>query len=262
MTDETTEPEIPVDPPVEEPEQPTDPNEPIEEPEVPEESTEPSEPIEEPEIPEESTEPSEPVEEPEIPEESTEPSEPVEEPEIPEESTEPSEPVEEPEIPDESTAPEKPVNSPDSNSTNINEGNVPDQTVESSESTVPSQGNEYYEPKEDRSTRVEKPKKAEKKVASNQVDNQTKDQNDSVVSVNKKKVSSPKKSENEVSSQWVANQPEDIDIKSGDTEYKIQWGDTLWAISIKADTTIASLVELNGIENPDLIYAGDILRLK
>ena len=157
MTDETTEPEIPVDPPVEEPEQPTDPNEPIEEPEVPEESTEPSEPIEEPEIPEE--------------------------------STEPSEPVEEPEIPDESTAPEKPVNSPDSNSTNINEGNVPDQTVESSESTVPSQGNEYYEPKEDRSTRVEKPKKAEKKVASKQVDNQTKDQNDSVVSVNKKKVS-------------------------------------------------------------------------
>lgn len=60
---------------------------------------------------------------------------------------------------------------------------------------------------------------------------------------------------------WLANAPEDINIKKGDTSYVIQWGDTLWAIAIKAETTVDALAKLNNITNVDLIYAGDTLRL-
>ena len=42
----------------------------------------------------------------------------------------------------------------------------------------------------------------------------------------------------------------------------IEWGDTLSEIAIKYNTTVDKLVELNNIENPDLIYAGDKLRVK
>ena len=44
--------------------------------------------------------------------------------------------------------------------------------------------------------------------------------------------------------------------------HTIEWGDTLSEIAIKYNTTIDKLVELNNIENPDLIYAGDKLRFK
>ena len=47
----------------------------------------------------------------------------------------------------------------------------------------------------------------------------------------------------------------------GHTLYKIRSGDTLWSISRKYGVSIATIVRLNRIQNPNLIYAGDILRI-
>lgn len=47
---------------------------------------------------------------------------------------------------------------------------------------------------------------------------------------------------------------------SGQT-YTIQAGDTLSGIAGMFGTSVAHLVALNGIENPDLIYAGDTIRI-
>lgn len=47
---------------------------------------------------------------------------------------------------------------------------------------------------------------------------------------------------------------------SGQT-YTIQSGDTLSGIAGRFGTSVAHLVTLNGIENPDLIYAGDTIRI-
>lgn len=44
--------------------------------------------------------------------------------------------------------------------------------------------------------------------------------------------------------------------------YKIKRGDTLSEIAVKFDTTVQRLVEINSIENPDKIYAGDTIRIK
>ena len=41
--------------------------------------------------------------------------------------------------------------------------------------------------------------------------------------------------------------------------YKIQWGDTLWSISRRYGVSIAYLVRLNRIQNPNIIYAGNTL---
>ena len=41
--------------------------------------------------------------------------------------------------------------------------------------------------------------------------------------------------------------------------YKIKWGDTLWSISRRYGVSIAYLVRLNRIQNPNLIYAGNNL---
>ena len=70
---------------------------------------------------------------------------------------------------------------------------------------------------------------------------------------------------------WVANTPEqvatEIDSQSDEkdqdplSDYTIVWGDTLWAISLATGTTVEELAENNNIENPDLIYAGDLLTL-
>ena len=45
------------------------------------------------------------------------------------------------------------------------------------------------------------------------------------------------------------------------TLYKIKWGDTLWSISRRYGVSIAQIVKLNRIKNPNLIYAGSIIRL-
>ncbi len=38
-------------------------------------------------------------------------------------------------------------------------------------------------------------------------------------------------------------------------------GDTLWAISVRYDTTVARLVRINNIPNPDLIFPGQVFRV-
>ena len=43
--------------------------------------------------------------------------------------------------------------------------------------------------------------------------------------------------------------------------YKVRWGDTLWGISRRYGVSIATIVRLNRIANPNLIYAGDTLRI-
>ena len=43
--------------------------------------------------------------------------------------------------------------------------------------------------------------------------------------------------------------------------YTVQAGDTLWGIAQNHNTTIATLTALNHIENPSLIYPGQILIL-
>lgn len=51
--------------------------------------------------------------------------------------------------------------------------------------------------------------------------------------------------------------------KSGNAEYyTIQAGDTLSEIAVKFNTTVVRLCELNNITNPDLIYAGNTIRVK
>lgn len=45
------------------------------------------------------------------------------------------------------------------------------------------------------------------------------------------------------------------------TQYKIQWGDTLWSISRRYGVPIATIVRLNRIKNPNLIYAGSTIRI-
>lgn len=47
----------------------------------------------------------------------------------------------------------------------------------------------------------------------------------------------------------------------GHTLYKIKWGDTLWSISRRYGVSIATIVRLNRIQNPNLIYAGKTLRI-
>lgn len=45
------------------------------------------------------------------------------------------------------------------------------------------------------------------------------------------------------------------------TLYKIKWGDTLWGISRRYGVPIATIVRLNRIQNPNLIYAGQTIRI-
>ena len=48
---------------------------------------------------------------------------------------------------------------------------------------------------------------------------------------------------------------------SGDCTYTIQRGDTLSAIAIRFNTTVATLSAANGITNPNLIFAGQVLKV-
>ncbi|MFN3411543.1 MAG: LysM peptidoglycan-binding domain-containing protein, partial [Exilispira sp.] len=43
--------------------------------------------------------------------------------------------------------------------------------------------------------------------------------------------------------------------------YKIIWGDTLWKIALKFNTTAHTLYVLNALDNPDLIIAGKYLKV-
>lgn len=45
------------------------------------------------------------------------------------------------------------------------------------------------------------------------------------------------------------------------TLYTVRRGDTLWGISKKFGTSINSIVALNGIKNPNLIYAGEVFKI-
>lgn len=44
--------------------------------------------------------------------------------------------------------------------------------------------------------------------------------------------------------------------------YIVKYGDTLWAISRRFNTTVDKLVALNNIVNRNLIYVGEKLRVK
>lgn len=44
--------------------------------------------------------------------------------------------------------------------------------------------------------------------------------------------------------------------------YTVKSGDTLYSIARKFDTTVEGLVTLNGIKNPNLIYAGQVLKIR
>lgn len=66
---------------------------------------------------------------------------------------------------------------------------------------------------------------------------------------------------------WKANSVETV-VKElaaqkakEDGRYTIRWGDTLWAISQATGMSIADIASLNNIQNPDLIYADDLLSL-
>ncbi|WP_122638594.1 LysM peptidoglycan-binding domain-containing protein [Romboutsia sp. Marseille-P6047] len=51
------------------------------------------------------------------------------------------------------------------------------------------------------------------------------------------------------------------DEKSFTGSYIVKYGDTLTSIAEKFNTTVSNLVELNNIQNPNLIYVGEILRV-
>ncbi len=55
--------------------------------------------------------------------------------------------------------------------------------------------------------------------------------------------------------------PPESDNGETPSTYVINWGDTLWSLSKKFGTTVEALASTNNIENPDLIYAGDTLKI-
>ena len=48
----------------------------------------------------------------------------------------------------------------------------------------------------------------------------------------------------------------------GHTEYRIKYGDTLSEIAIEFNTTVENLAILNNIKNVNLIYAGDVIKIR
>ncbi|EGT3615233.1 DUF3794 domain-containing protein [Clostridium perfringens] len=55
----------------------------------------------------------------------------------------------------------------------------------------------------------------------------------------------------------IEQNEDNVEKRASITIYIIQNGDTLWNLAKKYKTTIDTLVKLNNIENPDIIYAGD-----
>lgn len=54
--------------------------------------------------------------------------------------------------------------------------------------------------------------------------------------------------------------PEPTDKDTPDT-YAVRSGDSLWSIAGKFGTTVSAIAELNGIKDPDRIWAGDVLKI-
>lgn len=48
---------------------------------------------------------------------------------------------------------------------------------------------------------------------------------------------------------------------SGYIRYQVKYGDTLWRIAKRFNTTVSHIVMLNNIKNPNLIYAGSIINI-
>lgn len=69
-----------------------------------------------------------------------------------------------------------------------------------------------------------------------------------------------------ISDKWHANSVEQIkgevarQMELGLSNYVIQWGDTLFNISQAVNIDLSTLVVLNQIDNPDLIYTGELLK--
>ena len=61
--------------------------------------------------------------------------------------------------------------------------------------------------------------------------------------------------------EYASGQYDDDAPQSGFVVYEVKRGDTLTKIAAEYNTTVGDLVELNGIDNPDLIHTGDVLRI-
>lgn len=66
--------------------------------------------------------------------------------------------------------------------------------------------------------------------------------------------------EEEIARQLATNKSREMDEDELD-DYEIRWGDTVWGITQAHDLDMDQFVEVNNIDNPDLIYAGDIVTL-
>lgn len=60
---------------------------------------------------------------------------------------------------------------------------------------------------------------------------------------------------------WVLSNVDEVPGEGTGTPYVIQPGDTLSAIAVAHDTTVAALVEANGIDDPNMIIAGEMLEI-
>ncbi|MGI9606791.1 MAG: LysM peptidoglycan-binding domain-containing protein [Acidimicrobiales bacterium] len=59
----------------------------------------------------------------------------------------------------------------------------------------------------------------------------------------------------------LAETVDSTEVSIGPSTYRIESGDTLSALATRFGTSVQALVDLNAIANPDLIFAGQVLRL-
>lgn len=52
-----------------------------------------------------------------------------------------------------------------------------------------------------------------------------------------------------------------IPAASANATYTVRPGDTLWDIANRHNTSVARIVSINNIPNPNLIYPGEVIRL-
>ncbi len=60
----------------------------------------------------------------------------------------------------------------------------------------------------------------------------------------------------------TSDKPNTEPTSSTETYYTVKRGNTLWGIARRYGTTISSIVELNNIQNPNLIYPGQVLLIR